>query len=238
MKLTVLVLTGLLPIVAGLMPMAAALSALAAPAIKTERPALRDAALPGTALPNTALPNTALPNTALPNTAGQDPKPAGKATSTRTTVIFLRHAEALPRTRGNQNPHLSEAGNARAMLEAKTLESAGVTRIFATELHRTQETAAPLAKLLGLKVEPYRARSSKAFTNTLRGLKDGEVVLVVGHSNTVPAMVKALGGSLTGLNKKGYLPDTQHDRMIVQVLSSAKPDETRRALQTLDLRIN
>ncbi|MFT4513539.1 MAG: phosphohistidine phosphatase SixA [Planctomycetota bacterium] len=206
MKLTALVL-------AGLLPMAAALSALASPAIQTTR------------------------------TAAQDQEPAGKvtarqATARRATMIFLRHAEALPRTEGNQNPHLSDAGNARAKLEAKTLVAAGVTRIFATELHRTQETAAPLAKLLGLKVEQYRARNSKAFTNTLRDLKDGEVALVVGHSNTVPVMVQALGGTLQGLDKKGYLPDDQHDRMIVQVLSNAKPDEAMRALQTLDLRIN
>lgn len=211
MKLTALVL-------AGLLPMAAALSALTATAIQIERAVWQDAGSQEAGL--------------------QDPKPAGKATARRTTVIFLRHAEALPRTKGNQNPHLSDAGSARAELEAKTLVAAGVTRIFATELHRTHETAAPLAKLLGLKVEPYRARSSKEFSNTLRDLKDGEVALVVGHSNTVPAMVKALGGTLAGLTRKGYLPDTQHDRMIVQVLSSAKPDEPRRALQTLDLRIN
>ena len=76
------------------------------------------------------------------------------------------------------------------------------------------------------------------FASTLRDLKDGEVVLVVGHSNTVPVMVKVLGGELAGLDKKGYLPDTQHSRMIVQVLSSVKQDEAMHALQTLDLRIN
>jgi broad specificity phosphatase PhoE len=206
MKLTALVL-------AGLLPMAAALSTLAAPAIKAE-----------------------------PTTA-QDQEPASKATTRkattrRATVIFLRHAEALPRTDGNQNPHLNDLGKARAKIQAKTLAAAGVTRVFATELHRTQETATPLAESLGLKVEQYRASNSKAFANTLRDLKDGEVALVVGHSNTVPVMVKVLGGELAGLDKKGYLPDTQHNHMIVQVLSSAEQGEAMRALQTLDLRIN
>ena len=212
MKLTALVLAGLLPIAASLIPMAAALP-LAAAAIKAGQ------------------------------TAAQDQEPATKApartaTARRATVIFLRHAEALPRTAGNQSPHLNDLGKARAKLQAKTLKAAGVTRVFATELHRTQETAAPLAKSLGLKVEQYRAGNSKAFANTLRDLKDGEVALVVGHSNTVPVMVKVLGGELTGLDKKGYLPDTQHNHMIVQVLSSMEKGEAMRALQTLDLRIN
>ena len=43
---------------------------------------------------------------------------------------------------------------------------------------------------------------------------------------------------MSQLDKKGYIEDTQHDRMIVQVLSSNKADEPMRALQTLDLRIN
>lgn len=158
---------------------------------------------------------------------------------TRTaTVIFLRHAEALPRTRENQNPDLAKAGNARALLEATTLKAAGVTRIFATELKRTQQTAAPLAKLLGLQVEQYSAGKPKAFARTLQKLANGEVAVVVGHSNTVPKMVTELGGSMSQLDKKGYIEDTQHDRMIVQVLSSNKADEPMRALQTLDLRIN
>ena len=168
----------------------------------------------------------------------QGQEPAANATPRRATVIFMRHAEALPRTKGNQNPDLSDAGKARAILESKTLAAAGVTRIFATELKRTQQTAAPLAKLLGLKVEQYPARKSKAFTDTLRNLKDGEVAVVVGHSNTVPVMVHALGGQLKGLDRRGYLLETQHDRMIVQTLASAKSGLPMTALQTLDLRIN
>jgi phosphohistidine phosphatase SixA len=180
----------------------------------------------------------------------QDPAPQGpttqdpatqdtpaKQTERTATAIFLRHAEAKPRTRDNQNPDLAEAGRARAERIANTLRAAAVTRIFATELSRTQQTAAPLAKSLGLTIEPYEARKSKAFANTLRSLKHGEVVVVVGHSNTVPLMVKELGGKLTGLDGKGYLQDTEHDRMIVQVLASQNQEGAMRAMQTLDLRI-
>ena len=153
------------------------------------------------------------------------------------TVIFLRHAEALPRTPANQNPILADAGNKRAKLAAKTLRAAGVTRIFATELIRTQQTAAPLAKELGLEIENYTAKESRTFARLLGQLKNGEVVVVVGHSNTLPVMVSELGGNLKDLDKKGYLPDTQHERMVVQFLSSHKATGPMRAMQTIDLRI-
>lgn len=173
-----------------------------------------------------------------PPSSWQDLPAQDRATTSRNaTVIFLRHAEALPRTRDNQNPDLADAGNKRAQRWAKTLAAASVTQIFATELGRTQQTAAPLAKALGLKVQRYGARKSKAFANTLRDLKQGEVAVVVGHSNTVPQMVEELGGKLTGLDNKGYLQDTEHDRMIVQALATAKASEPMRAIQTLDLRV-
>jgi broad specificity phosphatase PhoE len=177
-----------------------------------------------------------VPLFASPTSQSPSPVRATSETTRNATVIFLRHAEALPRTRENQNPDLADAGKKRAQRWAKTLRAASVTQIFATELGRTQQTAAPLAKALGLKVQQYGARKSKAFANTLRNLKQGEVAVVVGHSNTVPQMVEVLGGKLTGLDKKGYLQDTEHDRMIVQALATANA-EPMRAIQTLDLRV-
>ena len=171
----------------------------------------------------------------------QDPAPvaaAKKAATRSATIIFLRHAETLPRTRDNQNPDLSDAGTHRAKELAKALRAAGVTRIFATELGRTQQTATPLAKLLGLQLEQYSARKSQAFATTLQALPDQTVAVVVGHSNTVPQMVKQLGGSLQELDEKGYLQETEHDRMIVQVLHANQADAPMRALQTIDLRIH
>jgi len=162
---------------------------------------------------------------------------APKQTARHATVIFLRHAEALPRTRGNQNPALAKDGQARAGRWAKTLRAAGVTKVYATELIRTQQTAAPLAKALGLEVQRYRAGKSQAFAESLRTLKNGEVVVVVGHSNTVPQMAAVLGGKLTGLDKKGHLQETEHDRMIVQHLGAAKEGAPMRAAQTLDFRV-
>jgi len=176
-----------------------------------------------------------------PLATGNSPTTQGEAppkTQPAATVIFLRHAEALPRTRdNNQNPALTKAGASRAQRWRQTLRAAGVTKIYATELIRTQQTAEPLAKALGLEVLRYRARDSRGFADSLRSLGAGQVAVVVGHSNTVPQMVERLGGKLKGLDKRGYLQDTEHDRMIVQTLAAPKEGETLRAIRTLDLRV-
>ena len=153
------------------------------------------------------------------------------------TVIFVRHAEMKPMTKTSKDPGLSKAGRRRAQRLPKLLHSAGVTKVFATEWTRAQETASPLAEALALTITHYGARKTKQFAKQLTKLHPGEVAVVIGHANTVPTMVKALGGELTGLDKWGFLRETEHDRVIIQTLCSATKDDHMQAVQTLDLRI-
>ena len=90
-------------------------------------------------------------------------------------VFVVRHAEKQSESNEPGVP-LSEAGRARANRLAALLKSAGVTAIYSTDFVRTLETAEPLAARL--KAEHPR-----------------DTVLVVGHSNTVPPLLKALGCS-------------------------------------------
>ena len=53
-------------------------------------------------------------------------------------------------------------------------------------------TAAPIAARTGLEIELYDASDLAAFADTLRATEG--VHLVVGHSNTTPPLVQALGG--------------------------------------------
>jgi len=152
------------------------------------------------------------------------------------TVLFVRHAETDGPS--SENPGLSEQGRARAAGLAGLLSGTPVTAVFATELKRTGETMEPVAEQAGLTVETYAAREPGGFVEQLEELGAGEVIVVAGHSNTVPKMVELLGGSLEGLDQWGYLPETEHDRVIVQTLVAAEPGEPLRALQTLDLRLS
>jgi len=64
------------------------------------------------------------------------------------TVFLVRHAEKLSTAR---DAVLSPKGHKRADCLARTLGDAGIQVIFATGLVRTQQTAKPLARKLGLK---------------------------------------------------------------------------------------
>lgn len=115
-------------------------------------------------------------------------------------VIVVRHAEKA--TDDPVDPTLSAAGVKRAEALADALANAGVGAIVTTHLKRTQATAAPLAGKLGIKPVVLVVKRGEtaahiadvvAAVNAARATKKG-AILVVGHSNTVPLIVKALSG--------------------------------------------
>jgi len=133
-------------------------------------------------------------------------------------VIVVRHAEradggAPPASMSGApaDPPLSAAGDARALRLASMLADAGVTAIFATEFKRTQDTAKPLASRLGVPVETMKAADTAALIAKLKAEHAKDVVLVVGHSDTVPAVIKAYGG----LDVK--IADQEYDNIFIVV---------------------
>jgi len=115
-------------------------------------------------------------------------------------VIVVRHAEradggASPATSmtGSPDPELSEAGRTRARKLSAMLADAGIVAIYTTEYRRTRDTAAPLAARSGVTPEVVAARDAAALIGRIKTHKTG-AVLVVGHSNTVPIIIRALGG--------------------------------------------
>ena len=74
-----------------------------------------------------------------------------------------------------------------------TLADAGIQAIYVTQYRRTQDTARPLAEKLNLKAL-QTPPSNEALAIRLKSQHPNDVVLMVGHSNTIPAIIKALGG--------------------------------------------
>jgi broad specificity phosphatase PhoE len=112
------------------------------------------------------------------------------------TIFVVRHAERADTVAGAPgtmaaDPDLSEAGHARAASLAVMLRDAGVGAIFVTEFKRTLQTAAPLAKALGITPTVVSAKDTAGLAARLK--KTGANALVVGHSNTVPDIITALG---------------------------------------------
>lgn len=121
-----------------------------------------------------------------------------------TTVYLVRHAEkaAAPAA----DPPLLEAGTKRAEELARKLSKAGIKTISSSQFLRTKHTAEPLAKLLGIantvipvKMDTMNSRQlSPEYLKQISDLVSSSEgnVLIVGHSNTVPELIKALGGDV------------------------------------------
>jgi broad specificity phosphatase PhoE len=121
-----------------------------------------------------------------------------RSATAQRAVFVVRHAEKQTDSNDAGVP-LSEAGRARAMRLAALLKKAGVTAIYSTDFVRTVETAEPLARVLKVTVRRYSATGSDGkpdlapLAARLKAEHARDIVLVVGHSNTVPPLLKALG---------------------------------------------
>jgi broad specificity phosphatase PhoE len=125
-----------------------------------------------------------------------------------TVIIVVRHAEKAA-TPAN-DPPLTLAGSKRAIKLTTITQAVGVDAIFVTQARRTRETAEPTASLLNVPITavPVTSASANDIAAYAEALKQrilsdhrGQAVLVVGHSNTAPAVAGALGNrTLPNLN--------------------------------------
>lgn len=127
------------------------------------------------------------------------------------TIIFVRHAERADGGAGVNamtatpaDPPLSAAGEARAQKLATMLADAGIEAIFATEFKRAQDTGKPLAARLGLTVQAVAAKDPAALVAKLKGEHSKDTVLIIGHSNTLPDLIKAFGGRAITIREDEY----------------------------------
>jgi broad specificity phosphatase PhoE len=114
-----------------------------------------------------------------------------------TTVIFVRHAEKAPQPA--DDPGLSPAGQRRVAELTRQLKDAdviaGIDAVYSTPYRRTEETARPIAELLELPVNSYDASDTEAIMEYIVREHKGKIILVVGHSNTLPALMANMGAS-------------------------------------------
>jgi broad specificity phosphatase PhoE len=116
--------------------------------------------------------------------------PFVRGAAAQEVIYVVRHAE---RVDDEKLSPLSPEGHARAARLAGMLRDAGITHVFVSEYERTAQTAAPLAERLGLTPAVVRADDMGALLERLRASGPKARVVVAGHSDTVPALLKALG---------------------------------------------
>ena len=109
-------------------------------------------------------------------------------------VFLVRHAEqALLGGMMDGDPPLTEEGSKRAQALAGVLKNAGVTAIYVTEYTRSRETADPTAKNLNLTPVVVTKDDIASLAERLRTQHSQDTVMVVAHSDTIPALLKLWG---------------------------------------------
>jgi len=140
--------------------------------------------------------------------------------TTATTVIVVRHAEKS--TDDPRDPSLSKAGQERTSALSAVLRDAGVTDIYTTQYKRTRQTAEPFAHQFGITIaeRPANAANSATYADDLAReiltRSAGKAVLVVGHSNTVPDIVRSLSGKSVPA-----ITDGDYDRIFIVVIPAS-----------------
>lgn len=120
-------------------------------------------------------------------------------------IFIVRHAE---KSAVSGDVPLSEEGQQRATKLAAMLGSAGISKVFSSELTFAQQTAAVLARQQKLEPVIVPVREQEKLFAELQKLAPGTVTLVVNHSGTIPTLVEKLGGAKPA-------PIEGHDRVFV-----------------------
>jgi broad specificity phosphatase PhoE len=128
------------------------------------------------------------------------------------TVILVRHAEKAD---ASADPVLSELGQRRAFDLAVALSDSDLTHVFTSPLQRTVLTARLAAQAHAINPEAISLEGGteahvRRVAGRIRSLPADAVVLVVGHSNTVPLIAGALGE--TGPSE---MAECEYDRLTV-----------------------
>ena len=133
--------------------------------------------------------------------AGSDP----------TVIVYLaRHAERAED--GTRDPPLSVEGLERVEALRQALRDAPLGHVHSTDLKRTLSTAQPLAEDHGVTVSLYDPFDLEGFAEALKATPG--MHFVSGHSNTTPALVRALGG-----DPHGEIEENEYDRLYIVVIT-------------------
>jgi broad specificity phosphatase PhoE len=124
-----------------------------------------------------------------------------------TTFILIRHAE---KASDEKDPELSHAGTERAQRLAVLLKNSQITAVYSTKYKRTQNTVGPISKEKNLAIKDYDAMTAETLQK-IATENSGSIVLIAGHSNTVPQIANVL----LGRNEFQNFPDTEFGTVLV-----------------------
>jgi len=137
------------------------------------------------------------------------------ASSQKTTVWIVRHAEKDTAFVNRMDPDLTSTGQQRALDLATYLQNEEVVKVFSTDTKRTRQTA----KHVKAPLEIYNPKNLTGLLDLIPQNAIGKSVLIVGHSNTVLETIEALGGK----RPVTLLTDDDYDYIFKIELEASKP---------------
>lgn len=115
-----------------------------------------------------------------------------EAENAYTTYYLIRHAEKDTTNAQEKDPNLTEIGIQRANYWATLFSEIKLDEIYSTDYKRTLNTAKPIAESQNLEVKNYHPK--EVYQTDFKTQTQGKVVLIVGHSNTIPVFANYLIG--------------------------------------------
>jgi broad specificity phosphatase PhoE len=144
----------------------------------------------------------------------------GRQQQGSTVILVVRHAD---KASDAEDSPLNEAGVRRAQALAAVAADAGVSAIYTTQFKRNQDTARPLAEHTGVAVTEMPVNLQNPGDYGQRLARDiiekhrGQTVMVVGHGNTVAAIVEGLTG------RTQQLGDIQYGDLLIVTVPPSGP---------------
>lgn len=121
-----------------------------------------------------------------------------EVSNTETVCILLRHAE---KENVGTDPNLNSNGVLRAIELKRLLSNVTIGKIYSTPFNRTRQTASPLAVSKGIAITEYNPNLDvQQFINNVVAQNRGKIVVIVGHSNTIPEMIKVLSNNMVSVS--------------------------------------
>lgn len=133
------------------------------------------------------------------------------------TVFYLiRHAEKDRSDSANRDPELTPEGLERAAYWKEVFREVPLAAVYSTNYNRTYQTALPTANAKGLEVKRYDPDTTDL--KNWAAQYPGKHILIVGHSNTTPALANQLMGEGT----YSGIDDTNNGNLYVVQYGSVK----------------
>ncbi len=139
-----------------------------------------------------------------------------------TTYYLIRHAEKDRSDPENKDPMLTKKGEERAQLWVRYFDTIALDAVYSTKYLRTVMTATPTAESKILDVLPYDPQ--QLYDTSFVQATHKQKVLVVGHSNTTPALVN----KIVGLKRYHDMDDNDNSTLfVIKVYSNVSAVDVR-----------